>query len=315
MRKVTNDSRLMIRVCDLYYNHRLNHQQIAEDLNLSRPSVSRILSNAVEQKIVNISIHNLDTVKFWDTEQKLKQKLGLSDAIIVDSNEDDGALRFMLGNAAAKYLECTVKDGDTVGISMGSTLYHTAYSSFEKIAENVTFVPLIGGMGNLRSELHSNHLAEKLAKIYGSSFTPLYAPARVSSASVRRELIKEQSVDSVLSLQKNLSVALVGIGYPNEKSSIKATGYYKNNEIKSLIERGVAGEICMQFYDMLGNTTPYKNDNNIIGLDINKLKKLPLSIGVAGGIDKLRAIKGAIRGRYINVLITDHNCAEQLLCE
>ena len=127
--------------------------------------------------------------------------------------------------------------------------------------------------------------------------------------------MKEPSVEAVLSLQKNLSIALVGIGYPNDNSSIKATGYYKNNEIESLLERGVAGEMCMQFYNLQGDTAPYKNDNNIIGLDINKLKKIPFSVGVAGGADKLTAIKGAINGGYINVLITDLNCANALLLD
>lgn len=315
MKKVTNDNRLMIRVCDLYYNHRLNHQQIAESLNLSRPTVARILSNATEQKIVSININNLHTVKFWDLEHNLKKKLNLKDVMIVDSDENSVLQKKLLGEAAAKYLGYTVKSGDTVGISMGSTLYHTAHSLFDQIVSNVTFVPLIGGMGYLSAELHSNQLAESLCKTYGGSYHPLYAPARVSSRSVRKELMKEPSVEAVLSLQKNLSIALVGIGYPNDNSSIKATGYYKNNEIESLLERGVAGEMCMQFYNLQGDTAPYKNDNNIIGLDINKLKKIPFSVGVAGGADKLTAIKGAINGGYINVLITDLNCANALLLD
>lgn len=313
MKKIANDIRIMIKVCDLYYNQNMKHQQIADILNISRPTVSKILSSAVEQKIVSIDIYNLDTVKYWDLEQQLKKKLDLNDIVIVDTTENDAELKAMLGNAAAKYLEHTVKDGDSIGISMGSTLYHIAQYPFEHTQNNITFVPLIGGMGNLRTELHSNHLAEKLTKVYGGTFVPLYAPARVSNASVRRELVKEPSVASVLSLQKNLSISVVGIGYPNENSSIKATGYYKTNEIQSLIERGVSGEICMQFYDIQGNTSQYKNDNNIIGLDINRLKKIPCSIGVAGGIDKLTAIKGAIKGKYINTLITDYSCAEALL--
>lgn len=43
MRKVIDDPRLMVRVCDLYYNQGISQQQIAKDLNLSRPTVSRVL--------------------------------------------------------------------------------------------------------------------------------------------------------------------------------------------------------------------------------------------------------------------------------
>ena len=110
-------------------------------------------------------------------------------------------------------------------------------------------------------------------------------------------------------------MALVGIGYPNEHSAIKATGYYKENEIESLISRKAAGELCMQFYDMEGRTEPYVSDNAVIGMDIHRLCKVPCSVGIAGGKEKLSAIQGAINGKYINVLITDTECARALLSD
>ena len=313
MKKIIDDSRLMIKVCDLYYNENKTKQQIAEVLNVSYPTVSRLLSGAVQQNIVNITISNLDTVKYWELEQKVKGEFNLLDVMIVDSSSDYLEGNSRLGAAASKYLENIVCDGDNVGISMGSTLYHMAYSPITKTTSSITFVPLVGGMGRLRTELHSNHLAETLAKKYNGSYMPLYAPARVSNKIARRELKHEQSVLEVLTMQKELSIAMVGIGYPNDNSSIKATGYYKDNEIQSLLKRNVAGEICMQFYDISGNTLSYKNDNTVIGINLNTLRKIPYSVGVAGGIDKLPAIIGAINGKYINVLITDYNCAKGLM--
>ena len=314
MEKLVNDSRLMIKVCDLYYNQKWKHQQISDTLHISRPTVSRILSSAVEKGIVRITVNNLHTVKYWDIEQRIKTRYKLRDAVIVDT-QNGNELKRVLGDAARRYLESCVKDGDILGISMGSTLYHAVYGAFERRARDVTVIPLIGGMGWLRTELHSNHLAENLAKAYGGKIFPLYAPARVSNSSVRNLLRKEPSVADVLQRQKEVTVALVGVGYPNENSSIKATGYYKNNEIQSLLERGVAGEICMQFYDIEGNTAPYKKDNSVIGIALERLKKIPYSIGVVGGEDKIPAIKGAIHGGYINILITDYRCGEMLLEE
>ena len=40
-----------------------------------------------------------------------------------------------------------------------------------------------------------------------------------------------------------------------------------------------------------------------------------MAFGIAGGIEKLRAIRGAINGHYINTLITDIQCAEALISE
>ncbi len=313
MKKIIDDTRLMVKTCDLYYNEKKNQQQIADILNISYPTVSRLLNSAMKKNIVNITISNLDTVKYWDLEQQIKKIYGLRDVMIVDYNENDLEGKRILGCAASKYLDSILSAGDKVGISMGSTLYNMAHASITRTTNNVTFVPLVGGMGRLRTELHSNHLAETLAKRYGGSYLPLYAPARVSNRIVRRELKNEPGVSEVLAMQKELSIAMVGIGYPNDNSSIKATGYYKDNEIQSLLKRNVAGEICMQFYDISGNTSLYKNDNTVIGINLNMLKKIPYSVAITGGIDKIPAIIGAIKGKYINVLITDYQCAKGLI--
>ena len=114
---------------------------------------------------------------------------------------------------------------------MGSTLYQMTKHIYKPAARNVTFIPLIGGLGQLRTELHSNSLAESLAKVYNGSFTPIYAPARVSSISIRNELMREEAMAKPIQLMKDLDVAIVGIGYPNDRSSISATGYFKENEM------------------------------------------------------------------------------------
>lgn len=315
MKKVINDVRLMVKVCDLYYNQNISQQQIAKNMGISRPTVSRLLSSAREQGIVKISISNLDEVKYWELERQLEKLYHLRNVVIVDSQPTEEQLKDELGKVAGPYLENIIKDGNTVGVSMGSTLYEVFSHISDPSAKDVTFVPLIGGMGQLRMELHSNSLAETLARIYGGRFIPLHAPARVSNAMIRDELMKEESLVAAMSLTNRLDVAIVGIGYPNENSAIKATGYFKENEIESLKNRKVAGDICMQFFDIEGDTSRYVNDNNVVGMDIQKLQKVPYSVGIAGGIEKFPAVKGAIQGGYINSLITDIQCATALLGE
>ena len=313
MKKVVDDARLMIKVCDLYYNQNIPQQKIAERLSISRPTVSRLLSSAREQEIVKITVSNLDTIRYWELERQLMEMYQLKDVMIVDSQPTEEMTKEVLGCAAGRYLEYNIKDGNIIGVSMGSTLYQVVTHILQPSAKNVTFVPLIGGMGQLRMELHSNNLAENLSRIYNGNFVPLYAPARVSNAAIRAEFMKEESMTAALRLEKSLDLAIVGIGYPNENSSIKATGYFEENEIESLIDRKVAGEMCMQFYDVTGDTTPYQNDNNVIGMELSKLRKVPCSIGIAGGVEKLQAIRGAIQGQYINILITDFQCANALI--
>ena len=313
MKKVVDDIRLMIKVCDLYYNLERSQQKIAEELNLSRPTVSRLLSSAREQGIVKIIIPDIDEIRYWELERSLESRFGLSEVLITDSFTDVDETNDHIGRMAGRYIEKKIRSGDVVGVSMGRTLHqmvtHVAYPE----ASDVTFVPLVGGMGQLSTELHANSIAEDLARIYKGTFIPLHAPARVSTRKMRDELMKEESLAGAVSLMKRLDIALVGIGYPNEYSSITATGYYDELAINELKLRKVAGDICMQFFDKNGSTAPYSADNNVIGIDIANLSRVPGCVGIAGGMDKVNAIRGAIRGGYINRLITDVDCARALL--
>lgn len=315
MRKLVNDPRLMTKVCDMYYNQKRSQQQIMDELKLSRPTVARLLESARDEGIVQISIPNLDVIKYWELERIIEEKYGLREVMVVDSGESDLELKESLGKAAARYLQYVVTDDCTIGISMGDTLYHMTNHIEPRKRQGITVVPLVGGMGQLRMELHANSLAESVARAYEGEFVPFHAPGRVTNASVRRELLRDESLARAVRCMDQVDVALVGIGYPNERSALKATGYYKEKEIESLIAKRVAGELCMQFYDVNGNAAPYKKDTNTIGIDVKKLRKIPVCVGIAGGSKKLSAVKGAIAGKYINTLITDVDCARQLASE
>ena len=313
MKKVVDDIRLMIKVCDMYYNQENSQQKIASELNLSRPTVSRLLSSAREQGVVQITISDLDDIRYWELEREMEKRLGLAEVLITDSGRDADETNDLIGKMAGRYIEKKIKNGSVVGVSMGRTLHYMATYVKKPDAYDVVFVPLIGGMGQLQTQLHANSIAEHLASVYGGTFVPFHAPARVSSRKMRDELMKEESLAGAVSMMKHLDMALVGIGYPNEYSSITATGYFDEHSIEELKIRKVAGDICMQFFDENGSTSPYRIDNTVIGIDIASLTRVSSCVGIAGGMDKLKAIRGAIRGGYINRLITDVGCARALL--
>ena len=158
-------------------------------------------------------------------------------------------------------------------------------------------------------------IVEDLAKVFGGEFMLMHAPARVSGKQIKEELLKEDGISKIIRMGDKLDVALVGIGVPNSTSAIMATGYYDRVEMNKMREKHVAGDICMQFYDINGSTTPFKIDNNVVGIEIKKLRRVPHSIGVACGIEKVDAIKGAINGKYINTLVTDVESARKLIEE
>lgn len=76
---------------------------------------------------------------------------------------------------------------------------------------------------------------------------------------------------------------------------------------------GAVGDVCLRFFDAEGKPVITPLNERVIGIPLEKLQRVSRTVGIAGGRRKLAAIRGALMGRWINVLITDRFTAEQLL--
>ena len=87
------------------------------------------------------------------------------------------------------------------------------------------------------------------------------------------------------------------------------------NERAELSRQGAVGDICFPYYDAEGASIRSSLMQRVIGIEPASLPKTHRVVGVAGGRRKLRAILTALRGGWINVLITDQRTAANLLSE
>jgi DNA-binding transcriptional regulator LsrR (DeoR family) len=111
-----------------------------------------------------------------------------------------------------------------------------------------------------------------------------------------------------------LTVALVGIGALHPSRLLGESGnVFAEMELDELDRLGAVGDICLRFFDVAGAPLPSRFGERVIGLSLEQLRRVPRAVGVAGGAEKVDAIRGALEGRLINVLITDHFTAERLL--
>ena len=77
---------------------------------------------------------------------------------------------------------------------------------------------------------------------------------------------------------------------------------------------GAVGDILGYFFDAKGDVvTDIKIHNELIGLPLSALKTIPVRVGVAGGENKAEAIAAAMKGGYINALVTDQDTAAAIL--
>lgn len=310
MKKIVNDERMMLRVCDLYYNRDVSQSDIARLMDLSRPTVAKLLQRARQKGIVKILICDPQERSHSQLERRLEKTFKLQEVIVVDTLEGSRQ-KDALGRAAANYLKAILKDHYMIGVAMGTSLRYIAPYATRQF-QGLTFVPLVGGGGEVDITQNANNVVELLAKAFGGEGLHLYAPAMVSRRQTKRELLKEESVRRVMDRYSHLDVVMVGIGTGDEQSTILKSGYYSEEMKEQLRGREICGDICMRLFDKNGDLGAFASNKQVIGIEPGKFRHIPYAIGIAGGVYKAEAIRGAIRGRFINVLITDEMCAEEL---
>lgn len=319
MKKIIDDMRMIFKCCSLYYEDEMSQQEICDYLGISRPSVSRMIKLGKERGVVRIEINNPYNVTYGKLERELEKKFGLKEVIVVEASPiETGTERIStsIGEETLNFLSRSLEEGEVVGISMGMTLQNVIRAK-RSIEEPIgcTFVPIVGGIGESRLDIHSNYLAAEFARLFGGDCVQFFSPAVFSKVSVLEGFLKEKSVSRVLNIYQKVQTVVMGIGIPDRAgSTLMATGYVDAQILDQFVSAGAVGDISLQFFDQDGSTEKFKGFNErVAGMPIAQLKKVPKRIGIAGGAQKAHAVRGAIQGKFLNILITDVDCANLLL--
>jgi DNA-binding transcriptional regulator LsrR (DeoR family) len=309
------ETRLLVKVSKLYYEEGLSQDDIILRLNLSRPKISRLLHQARDEGIVRITVAAPQHL-FPDLEAGLEKRFSLLEAVVVETHAGDAQESILreLGLSAAAYLERSVRPGSTLGISWGTTL-HSMVDKLPSIhVPGVKVVQIIGGLGQPEAGSHSSDLCHRLARAVGGQLTLLPAPGIVASQPARDVLLTDPYVQRAVEMFGSLDIAFVGIGDPGPESVLMRDGVIISwDELNLLLHKGAVGDIALRFFDARGCPVASDIDNRVIGITLEQLAQVRRVVGVAGGPAKFQAIQGALRGRLINVLITDSVTAERLL--
>jgi DNA-binding transcriptional regulator LsrR (DeoR family) len=312
-----DELRLMSKVARMYYEQGLRQTEIMNRLSMSQSTISRLLKRAEKAGIVRITVSVPSGVN-PDLEEALQDKFGLREAIVVDSMDDDEQIVRDLGPAAAYYVETTLQPTDVVGLSSWSAALLAMVDSMQPNTRSpgAQVVQILGGVGNPGAEVHATNLTRRFANLVGGTATLLPAPGVVGSADARRVLMKDRYVEEALRLIDTVTLALVGIGSIEPSRMLAQSGnVFSPKELQTLSSQGAVGDICLRFFDRNGGPVATPLDSRVIGMDLEQLRRAQRVVGVAGGRRKTVAIRGALLGRLISVLITDRHTAKRLLAE
>ena len=301
-----------VQVSKLYYLDGATQAEIGKKLNLSRPTISRLLQFAREKNIVKISINDpLSNIE--DLQHQLKEKYQLKDVIIrpPESNETAEILS-SLGKATARYLDKKVKDNDVIGVSWGRTLVSVARQLIPNDRKNVQVIYLKGTVAN---STHNNYVVEVTKcfnKCYHTQAQILPLPLIFENKQIKEMVIKDKFINEILDTGKRTRVALFTVETTEQDATLFELGYFNDQQIKTLQEKA-AGGLVSRFIDERGKIVDDQLNDRTVAIALDDLKQARESVLIAGGMNKLKAIKAALAGKYANVLVTDSLVAQHLL--
>nr|WP_302104531.1 sugar-binding transcriptional regulator [Polycladomyces sp. WAk] len=300
----------------MYYEDEMTQSEIASKTGIYRTTIGRMLKKARDMGIVTISI-NSEFDRIFDLEDCLEKKYGMKEIIIVPSRrvQSREERKKAIGWAGAHFLKRIVKDGDVVGFAWGTTLAAMIDQLGECPKRDAHFVPLVGGPGIVDSKYHVNRIVYTIANAFGGTSYFIDAAAIVEKVETKEEIINAHYFKKIIELWKHLTIAVVGIGAPISSSNLIWTGFFGDKEIEELNQLGAIGDICSRYFDQNGNIIYSEISERTIAIELDRLKKLKYSIGIAESVEKVPSIIGAMRGKFINVLITTEETAEAILKE
>lgn len=303
---------MMVEAARLYYEHQLNQQQIAKKLGISRPGVSRLLQRARDEGIVRIEI--LDpSERGSQLEDKLKRQYDLKKVVVVPEDEDVQLVKRRLGQAAVILLDQIVMEGTILGISWGTTMQEVSRQVRSKHIKDVVVVQLNGGISRAEYDTHASEISQKIGEKYRAIPFLLPLPAVVDQSDLKRAIISDKNIARTLELARKAEIAMFTIGSFGHHSVLVKADYFETDEVDALLRQGAVGDICSRIISRNGKICSDELNSRTIGIELEELKKKQYSIAVAGGKEKLQAIKAGLQGQWFNTLITDEWVAFELL--
>jgi lsr operon transcriptional repressor len=304
----------LLRVAWLYYMDGLTQDVVAQRLGISRPSVARILERARRSGVVSVSL-DAQWLSTFKLSVELARVYGLEEVLVVP---DSGApaqtqreANIRVGIAGALYLNDNLKPGATIGVGTGDTVSRVLARTDLSTVGPLHVVSLTGGVDSYVRVMSMSRGDAPASDQLTVRVIP--SPIVASTATLAEALRREPTVQAVLEAARQVDFAVVGVGSVDKNSTLVNLGYLTATDAEVLAENGLVGDILGQFFSAGGEVPDLPIHERRIGLSLAELVQIGKVVGVAGGRDKVNALRGALRGGFLDVLITDQAAAQDLL--
>jgi DNA-binding transcriptional regulator LsrR (DeoR family) len=301
---------LATRVARRYYVDEHSKLQIAAEMGISRFKVARLLELARARGIVSITITG-PGARDLELADRLRERYGLHHVLVATTTEDDDTvMRRDLGAVAADLLAEITGPHDVLGLGWArSVLEMAAHLRKVNVGE---VVQLTGALTRPDVESSATELVRDVARRVGARASVFYAPMIVSDPETARALVRQPPVADAFARFGAVTKAVIGVGGWNPGTSTLSDALTES-EREQMVRSRVRADLSGVLLDAGGHATDSPLRDRIIAISAPELRRIPEVIGIAYGLDKVPAALAAIRGHYLDSLVTHTAFAEALL--
>ena len=311
------EKKIIFQILKNYYIDDMTQVEIASRFNLSRVAVSRYLSKARRDGLIEFKIkypENYNLNKYDKLELEFKKTYNLKECIIVPSSINVTETLQHLQYRLVELLEKIVKDKTFLGVGWGTTLEKIAHLIEIDTEKDIKVIPLIGGYGRLFDDKHSNNIAQIIARKFNGTSYIVNIPSLVDTKETKESIERDSTAKGILKLSKKVDAAILCMGDISTESSLYRTGQLSLEELDYLANLGAIGDINYIFVDKDGKFVPNEISERIINIfPIELMKSTDYVIGIAITQRKAKILRAALKGNLINVLLTDVNAANEIM--
>ncbi|HWQ78088.1 MAG TPA: sugar-binding domain-containing protein [Anaerovoracaceae bacterium] len=316
---------LILKAAYLYYLKEKPQHEIADSLDVSIPTVSRLIKKAKDERIVEFVIRD-PYIQCIETEENLKRKLNLKDVVIapvptlvqMESPTADTVenVRKTVALEGARYIQRIITEEDILGISWGKTIHELIHflNPCQKI--NAGFVTMHGSIIGCSQDMDVRTLVARMSMAFGGRNYSLLTEGFMSSKGIADSIKSEKNVKRVFEMFEQITISLCSVGafYPQRESLLyQPGGYVSEQEMRELSDKKLAGDIALRFFDTEGRECDTSFKERTLGINLSAYRKIKTKIIIAAGEKKTQAVLGALKGGLADVLITDYHLGKSLL--
>jgi DNA-binding transcriptional regulator LsrR (DeoR family) len=305
--------RQMYQALVLHYMEAKTQAEIAKELGISHATVNRLIKRGHQLGLVEIKIKS-PIEQLVDIEARLVAVGGIQRAVVVPSVSDNPQTALQrVGEAAARLVLETIKDGDTISITGGKGVSAVVAGLKPNRNYDVEVIPATGLVQG-KHYTDVNHVASLMADKLGGRAYQIHAPLFADSPAQRDMLMGVRAVSDVFSKAREATLAVVGIGSILTDDSSYYDLHPSSSADRLAIERsGAAGELLAHLIDTNGKLADYSLNRSLVSLTLEEFATIPQSIGVASGASKVVPILSAMRGSHLDTLVTDETTGLKIL--